>query len=494
MGENFMKRQAGVLLAISSLPGQQGIGDFGKEAYQFIDLLKKSKFRIWQILPLNPLGFGNSPYQPYSSKAMDELYISLDFLHEEGLLEAVPPFNNDKSVTEYQEVRIYKEKYLKAAYRNYVSKKDHKEFNAWVKRNTWVVDYAIFVTFKKHNNLMMWPLWKQEMKNYIHDKKLDLSPYQDEINYEKWLQFVLFSQWEKLHDYAKENGISIMGDLPFYVGIDSLDVWQNQQDFLLNPDGTPSFIAGVPPDYFSRTGQRWGNPIYNWENIKKENFEFWIDRLDFNSQVFDIIRIDHFRAFDTYWKIPESCPTAEVGEWVKAPGYEFFDKLYERLPNINIVAEDLGDLFPSVLELRDHYNLPGMNILQFTFDYNKYEYGNNDRANQIIYTGTHDNETINGWVNRLSEEDHDKLVAKLNRLGYFDQNISKDFIRLALDNIANYALLPMQDILGLGNEARMNTPSTIGSPDWEWKLTSFDKFEDQIESLRTLIERSNRYN
>lgn len=488
-----MKRCAGVLLAVSSLPSKQGIGDFGNNAYVFIDMLRKADMKIWQILPLNPLGFGNSPYQPYSSKAMDEIYISLEMLKEEGLLTSVRAFKSlNNEVVYYQEVREFKEKIIKLAYKNFKVKGDYKEFDHWVKNNKWVEDYAIFLTLKKINGLRMWSEWPKEHQNYIVDRKLKLGRYKDKIQYEKWVQFTLFKQWDKLHEYAASKGISIMGDVPFYVGIDSLDVWQNQKDFLLNGDGTASFIAGVPPDYFSATGQRWGNPIYNWEAIANEKFKFWIDRLTFNSKVFDIIRIDHFRAFDTYWKIPSSCPTAVEGEWIKAPGYQFFDTLFAQYPNLNIVAEDLGDLFPSVLELRDHYNLPGMNILQFTFEPDREEYGLKDKENQIVYTGTHDNETINGWIEKSDDNTKQNIRNKLNRLGYEDPDFAKCFVKLAFDNKADYCIIPMQDLLSLPGYAKMNTPSTIGSPNWEWKMISFDKFEQQIPYLKALVKDTRR--
>lgn len=491
-----MNRVAGMLLAVSSLPSKHGIGDFGEKAYEFIDLLQKSNIKIWQILPLNPLGFGNSPYQPYSSKAMDELYISLDLLFKDGLLkEEAPAYRENESRVDYDLVRKFKRPYLEEAYKNLKRKiKLKAEFKSWCEENKWVDDYAIFLTFKKENDLQMWVYWREDMKNYIHDKKMDLKPYEDKINLEKFIQFILFRQWAALKAYANSKGIQMMGDVPFYVGIDSLDVWGAQEDFLLDGEGNPTSIAGVPPDYFSATGQRWGNPIYNWEKMKKDHFKFWMERLGFAANVFDIIRIDHFRAFDTYWKIPASCPTAIDGEWLEAPGYELFDELYKNYPNINIVAEDLGDLFDSVLVLRDHYNLPGMNVLQFTFDITKYEYGEKDRYNQLVYTGTHDNQTIKGWVESLTEDEFYKLRNKLNRLNYYDEDIVRCFVNLALDNKANYAIIPMQDFLELGDEAKMNTPGTVGSPDWEWKLVDFKAFEEKIPWIAQRINETNRNN
>lgn len=489
-----MKRCAGVLLAVSSLPSNYGIGDFGSEAYRFIDDLKKANFKIWQILPLNPLGFGNSPYQPYSSKAMDPLYISLEMLKKERLLDKSYCFNVNASRVDYEKVREFKEKRLELAFRNFKTKQDFNDFDKWKKENEWVYNYAVFITLKKLNGLRMWSEWPLEHQNWIVDHKFKLGRYKNKIEYEMWVQFILFNQWKALKEYANKNDIEIMGDIPFYVGIDSLDVWENQKCFLLDNEKRPTFIAGVPPDYFSETGQRWGNPIYNWEYIKNNNFKFWLDRIGFNAKIFDIIRIDHFRAFDTYWKIPSSCPTAVEGEWIKAPGYEFFDKLYETYKDVKIVAEDLGDLFDSVLVLRDHYNLPGMNILQFTFEEDKYEYGLKDRENQIIYTGTHDNETINGWIERIGDSQANKVKEKLKRLGYDYPDFAYSFVRLALDNKADYCILPMQDICSLSNYARMNTPSTIGSPDWEYKMVDFNDFESRLDYLKELINNSNRNN
>ena len=334
------KRKSGILMPISSLPSAHGIGDFGVKSYEFVDLIKEAGFSIWQILPLNPLGYGNSPYQPYSSKAMDDLYISLDFLNDEGLVLKAGEYNKDLNTVEYEEVREYKQHFYKRAFKNFKKDEEYFEFI----KNDWVYDYAVFLTLKKSNNLMCWNEWPKSMKDWILDSKFDISKYEDSIEFELFIQYTLYKQWNNLKAYANSKGIEIMGDLPIYVGIDSDDVWANQDLFLLNKKGRPTFIAGVPPDYFCKTGQRWGNPLYDWEKLKETGFKFWIERLSHNSKLFDIIRIDHFRAFDTYWKIPASHETAEHGKWIEAPGYEFFDKVFEELPDINIVVEDLGNL------------------------------------------------------------------------------------------------------------------------------------------------------
>ncbi len=474
-------RKSGILLPVSSLPSNYGVGDFGKSSFEFIYLLKESGFTIWQILPLNPLGYGNSPYQPYSSKAMDDLYVSLDLLQEEGLINKVKPFNKNSDSVDFENVRIYKQKYLKEAFKKFVKDEGFYEFIKF----DWVYNYAVFLTLKKKNNLDCWNTWENKQKNWAKDKKFNVEQYNEDIEFEMFIQYTLYKQWMSLKEYANNNGISIMGDMPIYVGIDSDDVWFNQKMFLLDKDGRPTFIAGVPPDYFSETGQRWGNPIYNWNAIEKDDFKFWIDRLKYNSKLFDTIRIDHFRAFDTYWKIPSSCPTAVEGKWIKAPGYEFFDKVFEKIEDIDIVVEDLGDLRKEVLTLRDHYNFKGMRILQFSFDIEKNE---NDKENLIIYTGTHDNQTIKGWYNSLSKKEKSAAREYLDEHGYDYGSIGLDFVAMILDSYAEIAIAPIVDILNLDDDCRINTPGTVGNPNWQFKLKSFEKLRNLVPTLKEMNE------
>ena len=489
-------RQAGILMAVSSLPSRFGIGDFGPTSYRFLRLVKKSGAKIWQILPLNPLGYGNSPYQPYSSKALDEVYLSLELLSKEKLLpKRLPSFHKHGNRVDYDAVRAFKTPYLKKAFSKY-QKRSTRGFTIWKNRNPWVYNYAVFLTLKKENRLDLWTRWPEEHKNWIKDKKLDLTPYLENIEYEMWIQFMLARQWARLHRYAKSLGIAIMGDIPIYVGIDSDDVWCNQENFLLDEKGDPTFIAGVPPDYFSKTGQRWGNPIYDWDYMLKDGFKFWIDRLAYNATFFDLIRIDHFRAFDTYWKIPASCPTAVEGAWIEAPGYQFFDTIFKALPNIQIVAEDLGDLRPQVLALRDHYHFKGMKIVEFTLDSEakKLDYHPSvDRSNMIVYTGTHDNQTLLGWFTNLPIESKKHIFDFLKKHGYLKtKHIVDSILSYTLHGQAEYAIIPVQDILGLRDHARMNTPGTIGSPNWEWKLASYTLLEKRIQSFKTMITLSHR--
>lgn len=467
-------------MPVASLPSSYGIGDFGPESYHFIDLLKQTKIGIWQILPLNPLGFGNSPYQPYSSYAGDEIYISLDMLVEEGLLKSAKPFHPRSRRIDYEAVREYKKEYLRKAFYNFKPNKKYRDFT----EKSWVYPYAVFLTLKKANGMRCWNEWPKEQQDWILDRNFDLHPYKEDIDYEMFLQYEFYCQWLKLKKYANKKGIRILGDIPFYVGIDSQDVWANRENFLLDEDGRPVFIAGVPPDYFSATGQRWGNPIYDWDYMKKHDFSFWYDRLSYCGEMFDIIRIDHFRAFDTYWKIPSTCPTAVEGRWVEAPGYELFDALLPKL-TAEIVVEDLGELRPEVLVLRDHYNFMGMKVLQFTF--NPYTGLTEGKQNRIIYTGTHDNQTLKGWFDAFSQEEKTQIRRRLKEAGYADGDISWRFIRMAFDQPEDLVVVPMQDFLGLGDDARINSPGTLGSPNWEWKLKDLNPFEEKVPEIRALF-------
>ncbi len=482
-------REAGVLIPLSSLPSDYGIGDMGKYSYEFLDLLKQAGIKIWQILPLNPLGFGNSPYQPYSSFAGDEIYISLEQLYKDNYLNQQPEvFNTDKTRVDYDAVRKYKQKYLKEAFSNFKPTDSYDDFVS----QKWVYLYAVFLTLKKKNNLECWNKWKEEHKKWIKDRKCDLSEYEDDIKYEMFIQYIFYEQWMKLKDYANQNGIKIMGDIPIYVGIDSLDVWSNQENFLLDENGEPIFIAGVPPDYFSKTGQRWGNPIYNWDYMAQNNYKFWKDRFSYNAKLFDIIRIDHFRAFDTYWKIPAECETAIDGKWIEAPGYDLFDTILDNSLKKKIVVEDLGDLRKEVHTLRDYYNFKGMKIVQFAFDPSENNNNFEDRENLIIYTGTHDNQTIKGWFDCQSKLTKKEIDLELYSQGYRNGTISHRFIEYTLNSIAEIAIIPLQDIINLDDSARLNTPGTVGSPNWEWKLKDFTEFKNNIPFLSKAVRDSGR--
>lgn len=480
-------RKAGLLMPVASLPSAYGVGDFGSTSYTFIDKIKKANFKLWQILPLNPLGYGNSPYQPYSSKAMDELYISLDTLKAEGLIKKLKPFRASATKIDYDEVRNYKQKYLKEAFETFKPNAAFKTFS----KEKWAYNYAVFLTLKKANEMKCWNEWPNAHKQWILDHKLDLSPFTTQIQYELFIQFTLLKQWFALRKYANSRGIEIMGDIPIYVGIDSDDVWTYQEGFLLDQDGRPTFIAGVPPDYFSAEGQRWGNPLYDWDKLKKDGFKFWLERLAYSAELFDVVRIDHFRAFDTYWKIPASCPTAIEGEWVEAPGYDLFDKIYSVYPDIKIVAEDLGDLRPEVLVLRDHYHMVGMRIVQHSFDPDL-THEMMDREHLIAYTGTHDNETVKFWFSNLSPEAKKQTKAFFKYHHYDYKSMVDNLIQYTLDTKANLAILPMTDLLNKDDRSRLNFPGTVGNPNWQWKLKDFAEFDAKTAFIKAMIKRSKR--
>lgn len=485
-------KKAGILLPLQSLNGENGIGDFGKAAFDFIDIIKKSGFDMWQILPLNPLGYGNSPYQPYSSFAGDEIYISLDLLYEDGLLEKKAEKIEQKERIDYNFVRKFKEKYLKIAYENFKKTKENqtKAYEDFLKFD-FVYNYGVFITLKKENNLRSWNEWPDEMKNWIVDKKFDLTHYEDKINYEIFVQYIFYKQWMNLKSYANENNIKIVGDIPFYVGLDSLDVWENQQYFEITKEGNPKLIAGVPPDNFSATGQRWGNPIYNWEKIKEDDFSFWINRLAYNGKLYDIVRLDHFRAFDTYWVIDSKNETAIEGEWLFAPGYELFEKIKKDLKDVEFIAEDLGEIRPEVFELRDYFNLKGMVIIQTDIRATEKNYIYAPE-NSICYTGTHDNKTIMDWFEDLSEEEKENINKLFQKIGIRNENIYDNFFEFAMRCDSEYVIIPLQDILGLGKEARINTPATLDEKNWSYKFKSMEKLKEKEEFLKEIIEKNRK--
>ncbi len=316
-----------------------------------------------------------------------------------------------------------------------------------------------------------------------------------QINYEKFVQFIFYWQWQELKSYANKHYIEIMGDIPIYLGLDSADVWANQDLFLLDEKCNPTYVAGVPPDFFSATGQRWGNPLYNWGTLEETGFKFWIDRLQGNAKLFDILRIDHFRAFDTYWTIPAHCKTAIDGKWVEAPGYALFDTIYKKFPDIKIIAEDLGDLRPEVYKLRDKYNLPGMKVFQFHFNLYKKNTEFENTRNMVIYTGTHDNTTLLAWYKTLSSKNKQQIKNYFNITAKGPNSISRDLKRAIISYTlkcnAKYVIFPIQDILGLGARARLNTPGTIGSPNWEWRLTDYISLNLETDFMHKAVKAYN---
>jgi len=476
-------RSAGILMPVSALPGKQGVGDFGQEAYRLVDRLSRNDIKVWQILPLNPLAYGNSPYQPYSSFAGDELYISTDGLVKDGLLKKseAKTFRLQTSKVNYEQVRPFKTDLLKKAFARFDFGEDYRTF---IDDNPWVRQYAVFRVFKAQNDGKEWVLWEDEYKDYAVKKNFNIEVFEKDIQFWCFTQYEFMKQWNALKDYAHEKGISIIGDMPFYVGLDSADVWWNQESFLLEEDGTPSFVAGVPPDYFSEFGQRWGNPIYDWAYLEDHDFDFWIKRLTYACELYDMVRIDHFRAFDTFWQVPAEEPTAIIGTWEEAPGYKVLDRFFEEMPDAKILAEDLGDLRPEVYELRDHYHFKGMFVWMFHHNTDM------DMSNVVVYTGTHDNDTIESWYKELHREQ--KETVKEILAPYKEGSIHRKAIHACLDSESELVIIPMWDLLGLGRKGRFNTPGTIGYPNWSWKLSSMKLMTKDIQFYRRLIKKTGR--
>ena len=445
------KRNVGVLLPVFSLPGNHGIGDFSNYAYEFIDWLKEHKYHYWQILPLNPIGPANSPYITVCSEAIDVRYISLDDLVERGLLEKAPKHHAEAGRVNYQDVLAFKEKYLRRAYKN--SKISLKKF---IKENPWVSEYAKYLVLKNINDNKPWNEWIiKHIPEFAND----------EINFHIWCQFIALDQWNNIKKYANKNGVKIIADCPFYVGLDSVDCYLNKDEFMLDEHYHPTVVSGCPPDGFSEDGQLWGTPIYNFEKMKENKYSFLINRIACLASRANLLRLDHFRAFDTYCVIPAGDENARRGEWRVGPRYEFFDELYRRYPDIQIIAEDLGDLFDSVLELRDHYNLPGMRIMEFNiFD----DIEENDRV--VVYPGTHDNQTLYGWLKSLNEDQ----IAFLNRKFNNPRNLYAAIFEHIWNMKSFITIFQLQDILKLDDRARINFPGTVGDHNWSFKLRNMD--------------------
>lgn len=470
-------RSSGILLHPTSLPGPYGIGDLGSAAYEFVDFLVDAGQSLWQILPLGPLGFANSPYQSPSAFAGNPLLISPEKLVEDGLLSreeatSLPGDMLNDDCVNYDAVIKYKDAVLRRSFEHFKLKarvrtpKDYSEFcetHAW-----WLNDYALFMALRDHFKTL-WNTWDQDI---AMREEAALEHWQkelaEEVDYHKYLQFKFYTQWYNLKTYANEHGIQIIGDIPIYVSYDSADVWANPNLFKLDKEGNPTVVAGVPPDYFSATGQRWGNPIYQWNQMAKKGFSWWIDRLRHTFTQADVVRIDHFRGLESYWEVPASEETAVNGTWVKGPGSSFFNKLKRVFgDDLPIIAEDLGIITPEVEQLRDKYQLPGMKVLHFAFgdnDENPY-LPHNYHSNCVVYTGTHDNDTTIGWFWSLDQWQRERVQCYLGRDG---SDIAWDLMRLALTSVADVAIFPLQDILRLGSECRMNTPGTVDN-NWEWR-------------------------
>ena len=489
-------RTSGILLHPTSFPSQFGIGDLGLEAYRFIDFLVESAQQLWQVLPLGPTGNSNSPYASYSAMAGNPLLLSLEVLQNIGLLDNEDLTNLSELNTEtvdFSRVIQTKMPLLWKACENFkanASSVEQQEFEEFCQsRAYWLDDYALFMALKEAHGGASWNTWETEIAQRQPEAiKQWQRQLADKTFYYKYLQFEFFCQWSELKYYANQRGIQIIGDISIYVAHDSADVWANPEIFCLEQQtGKPALIAGTPPDYFSATGQMWGNPVYNWVKLQQSDFKWWVQRFQTMLSYVDIIRIDHFRGFQAYWAVKHGETTAINGEWIQAPGKAFFELLKEELSHLPIIAEDLGTITPEVEALRDLFEFPGMKILQFAFGpgAEKRFLPSNYRCNCVVYTGTHDNDTTVGWFNQLSPQDR---VAVRRYLGYISpEGIHWDLIRLAHNSVANQAIIPFQDILGLDSFARMNFPGkTVGN--WGWRYQSAALTLEVRTRLKTMTE------
>ncbi len=503
-------RASGILLHPTSLPGPYGVGDLGPEAYTFIDFLAGAGQTLWQVLPLGPTGYGDSPYQCFSAFAGNTLFISPERLVEQGLLTkqdiADPPPVNAERI-EYGPVIEYKQKLLWRAFENFQRTTDtHLRSDFWAftqQAAAWLDDYALFRAMKDVRDGAAWHKWERPIVARDADALKGAREHLHErIEARKFWQFLFFRQWAALKAYANERHIQIIGDIPIFVAHDSADVWVNKHLFKLNEDGSPRVVAGVPPDYFSTTGQLWGNPLYDWERMRAEGFRWWIERISALLHEFDILRIDHFRGFAASWEIPGGDQTAERGRWVDAPGRELFTAIKDALGVLPILAEDLGVITPDVEALRDDFGFPGMRILQFAFggDMKNIDLPHNFHQNLVAYTGTHDNDTTAGWFNSAAGAGSTRTAAQIARernfcLKYLHTNgreIHWDFIRTVFASVANTAIVPLQDVLGYGTDARMNLPnSTAGNWGWRYKRKALTaKLRDRLKELSELYGRN----
>ncbi|WP_029232009.1 4-alpha-glucanotransferase [Butyrivibrio sp. VCB2006] len=473
-------RACGVLLPIFSLSSEYGIGAFSKQAYEFVDFLEKAGQSYWQILPLGPTSYGDSPYQSFSTFAGNPYFIDITKLIEEGLLTKAEAdkydFGSSDEYIDYEKLYRSRYKLLQKAFENLDKARNaktlKKEFEAFKKSpdNDWLKDYSLFMALKNANGGRSWITWDEDIRlRKSAAMKAAFTKYAAEVEFYSFLQFMFLKQWTALKEYANGKGIEIIGDIPIYVAFDSADTWANPELFQLDKKNTPIDVAGCPPDAFSATGQLWGNPLYRWDYHKKTGYKWWMKRIAHCYKLYDVVRIDHFRGFDEYYAIPYGNPTAEIGEWRKGPGYDLFDTMKKELGEKKVIAEDLGYLTPSVIKLVKRTGFPGMKILQFAFDSREESdyLPHNYTKNCIVYTGTHDNETTRGWYNRLPK--NDKKFCKEYLGIHYAKDAVWECIRAAFASVSDTAIIPMQDYLELDMSARINTPSTLGG-NWVWRM------------------------
>lgn len=508
-----MNRSSGILLHPTSLPETPGIGTIGKQAYRFVDWLVEAKQSLWQILPYGPTGYGDSPYASFSTFAGNPLIIDIDMLVDAGWLSAeeaaAPDWMHCDGYIDFGGVVYWKIPLLKTAAAHFLERADDAEkkaYKAFKKENaSWLDNYALFMSIKEYYDAKaqeekvsgaMWSTyWPHDLA--VHEEKAVADwakKHKKEAELYRVIQYFFFTQWRALKMYANANGIKIIGDIPIFVAPDSADVWADQRLFQLDKNGRPTRVAGVPPDYFCADGQLWGNPLYRWNVMEEEGFEWWINRIRAMLKNVDYVRIDHFRGFEAYWSVPAKDKTAINGKWVKGPAHKLFNAILAALGDIPIIAEDLGVITDKVRALRDDFNLPGMRVLQFAFNPDEEKNGacvnsflpHEHAPNSVVYTGTHDNDTLEGWLKRIREEDP-ALYGMLKRYvsgGYdelapSDENMAPAFIRMAMSSVSNFAVIPLQDIYRVDNAGRMNQPATAGGHNWQWRMSG-----DMFDSTR----------
>lgn len=491
-------RASGILMPVFSLPSRYGIGSFSKSAYQFVDMLKKAGQKYWQILPLCPTSYGDSPYQSFSTYAGNPYFIDLDQLIEEKLLTRKEcqacDFGDDPQDIDYGKLYENRFKLLRKAYER-ANVGEDQEFEAYRRENAWWLDdYALFMAVKDRFDGVAWNEWAEDIRLRWSNA---MDYYRRELYYEiefySYLQFVFMKQWKKLKNYANINGIEIIGDIPIYVAFDSADAWANPELFQFDAENLPTAVAGCPPDGFSADGQLWGNPLYRWDYHRETGFDWWIRRIAYCSELYDVVRIDHFRGFDEYYSIPYGDTTARNGHWEKGPGIALFEAAKNRLGELNIIAEDLGYITDSVKKLVADSGFPGMKVLEFAFDsreksdYLPYTY----EKNSVVYTGTHDNETIAGWYAGLDKSDLKMCTDYMNIDRIPGKEYHWDFIRLAMLSVSDLCVIPIQDYLGLDNRARINHPSTLGI-NWRWRLAKGQLSASLLKEIREMTRISGR--
>jgi 4-alpha-glucanotransferase len=504
-------RSSGILLHITSLPGRFGIGDLGPSAFEFADFLAAAGQKIWQVLPLNPTGYGDSPYQCFSAFAGNPLLLSFEPLREQGLLQTsdlarVPAFREE--LIDYGSVIDFKMSLLRRAAQVFfadASPADRAAFESFAERaGSWLEDYALFMTAKDEHHGAMWTSWNPELRRRDLKALSEWSKnHGPEVEAYKYWQFEFFRQWDRLKGYCQQRGVRFLGDIPIYVAHDSADVWAHPELFYLDAQGSPTVVSGVPPDYFSATGQLWGNPIYRWDVLAKTGYKWWIERFRASLGLFDMVRLDHFRGFEAYWEVPGNEKTAINGRWVKGPGEELLSALQNVFGRLPIVAENLGVITPEVEKLRQQFGLPGMSLLQFAFGNDPQGPSfrpHNYQRDLAAYTGGHDNDTTVGWWNSSGAQDSTRTAEDVSKEHAFaraylnfadDSHINWVMIRAVFASVADIAIVPLQDVLGLGTEARMNLPGRV-SGNWKWRYRAGalgKELSARLRELSTLYDR-----